>query len=287
MAAPDTRDRLNAFLERFETFVRVDFSCKQLDDENPHQFADTIRQQTQALCETIVSKAGGTAEVWLWPTLLTTCEADASISRQAGQDRGTYLLGIRGDLERDSVEGLLHSWRADVRMSTVFVDYLPAPCLSTHLVAKEDLGLLAVDIWMCPQLLDGQIMILSASHNAREDTGIAHAVTGKPAPVRAGSSAAEAAARRSPSPGTKKLTPAAAILNRLKWDHAFDSTDYVVVYEDRHEGLMESPVDSWTTESTEETFVPMHRIRSIKRKSTGMIVWHREERIDLISSRVQ
>ncbi|OCL06370.1 hypothetical protein AOQ84DRAFT_276402, partial [Glonium stellatum] len=80
-----------------------------------------------------------------------------------------------------------------------------------------------------------------------------------------------------------KLTPASAILNRLKWDSAFDVSDYNVVYEDRHDGLMEIGVDLWTMESTEEHFIPMHRIRSIKRKSTGQTVWHREERIDLIS----
>ena len=53
-------------------------------------------------------------------------------------------------------------------------------------------------------------------------------------------------------------------------------------YLDRFEGLKEMPVDLWLSETTEEDFVPQHRIQYFKRVSDGTKVWDREQRIDLV-----
>ena len=53
-------------------------------------------------------------------------------------------------------------------------------------------------------------------------------------------------------------------------------------YLDRFEGLKEIPVDLWLSETTEEDFVPQHRIQYFKRVSDGTEVWDREKRIDLV-----
>ena len=74
----------------------------------------------------------------------------------------------------------------------------------------------------------------------------------------------------------------ADILNRLIWDESYDSTDFVIGYEDRFEGRMEASLNSWKREFTEEEFIPQHRILYIKRKSDSEIVWDRRRRIDQI-----
>ncbi|KAL4944425.1 hypothetical protein BDV06DRAFT_187290 [Aspergillus oleicola] len=79
-----------------------------------------------------------------------------------------------------------------------------------------------------------------------------------------------------------RLRPAADILNRLIWDESYDSTDFVIGYEDRFEGRMEASLNSWKRESTDEEFIPQHRILYIKRKSDFEIVWDRRRRIDQI-----
>ncbi|OTB03759.1 hypothetical protein M426DRAFT_321477 [Hypoxylon sp. CI-4A] len=77
-----------------------------------------------------------------------------------------------------------------------------------------------------------------------------------------------------------KFRSAADVLNRLRWDQAMDSDNYIVGYEDRFLGAKERSVDSWKSETTDEEFIPTHRIVYFKRKSDGMVVWDREERRD-------
>lgn len=79
---------------------------------------------------------------------------------------------------------------------------------------------------------------------------------------------------------TAKLRPAGDVLNRLRWDQAIDSSDYIVGYEDRFSGVIERSVNSWKSETTHEEFIPEHRILYFKRKSDGAIVWDKEARRD-------
>ena len=79
-----------------------------------------------------------------------------------------------------------------------------------------------------------------------------------------------------------RLRPAGDVLNRLRWDASFDSSDYLVGYVDRFVGEKEMPIDRWKSEQTHEEFIPMHRVSYFKRKSDGERVWDREKRIVLI-----
>ncbi|KAF7592294.1 hypothetical protein BBP40_000425 [Aspergillus hancockii] len=45
---------------------------------------------------------------------------------------------------------------------------------------------------------------------------------------------------RQPESGENRLRPAADILNRIIWDPSFDSSDYIICYEDRFEGRLEA-----------------------------------------------
>ena len=75
------------------------------------------------------------------------------------------------------------------------------------------------------------------------------------------------------------------VLNRLQWDTDLDSSQYVLGYLERFEGIKEMPVRNWISESTEEDWIPQHRIKYFKKMCDGgdqEIVWDRESRVDKI-----
>ncbi|KAL2822382.1 hypothetical protein BDW59DRAFT_173891 [Aspergillus cavernicola] len=61
--------------------------------------------------------------------------------------------------------------------------------------------------------------------------------------------------------GENRLRPAADILNRLVWDESYNSTDFIIGYEDRFEGRLEASLNSWKKESTHEDKMPQRRHR--------------------------
>lgn len=75
------------------------------------------------------------------------------------------------------------------------------------------------------------------------------------------------------------------VLDRLRWDPSFDASEYVVGFLDRFGGNLEIRVSEWLNESTEEDWIPQHRIRYFKRTKQGTddeVVWHRLHRIDKV-----
>ena len=285
MAKSDLSGAGLSFLEAFSYYIRIDFSCKQLNPEAPHEFLEELQNHIPALCKDCTATPDGPTLI-LWPTLFTTCKADAIISKDAHQDRGSFLVGINVT-NLESINSVLRLWESNVKTSTFFVDYIPTPLVAVQLVRREELGRLIIDEWGFPVPQASSPLFFGHENSDSGDEAEAlsffqHAASS--ASPKGETCTPVTAVTRSHSPGGKKLTPAASILNRLKWDAVFSSKDFIVIYEDRHDGFLEVPVDLWTTESTEEHFIPMHRIRAIKRRSTGQIVWHREERIDLISS---
>lgn len=73
----------------------------------------------------------------------------------------------------------------------------------------------------------------------------------------------------------KKLRTSEDVFNRIKWDSRFDSSDFLIGYEDRFKGLLEVPFDDFDVEN-----IPFHRIWVIKKN--GEIVWDRENKIDRV-----
>jgi uncharacterized protein (UPF0248 family) len=75
------------------------------------------------------------------------------------------------------------------------------------------------------------------------------------------------------------------VLDRIRWDPSYDSGEYVVGYLDRFGGNLEMRVSSWLNESTEEDWIPQHRIRYFKRLRRGVdeeVVWDRLARVDRV-----
>ncbi|QDS70260.1 hypothetical protein FKW77_007585 [Venturia effusa] len=266
---PETIQAGSAFLSASPTFVRVDIACKHVDDDAPHELVESLQKSLTALGRTLVSRHES-IQVTNWPGLFVVSSADGLTSKETRQDRGCFLLGLKDSSSNAEPDPTVKEWESEFRKLPLFKDYYPPPLLEVRLVKQAELGQLTLDRCMWPEALVNSKPQLFSSSLPDGEESFAFIADAHPDPERK-------------STTTGKLTPASAILNRLKWDDGFDSKEFVVVYEDRHDGLMEIGVDLWTTESSEEHFIPMHRIRSIRKKTTGMTVWHREERIDLIS----
>ncbi|KAJ5493679.1 hypothetical protein N7463_009766 [Penicillium fimorum] len=84
-----------------------------------------------------------------------------------------------------------------------------------------------------------------------------------------------------PKAGENRLRPAGDIMNRITWDSAFERSNYVIGFVDRFEGQLEITMGSWKKETTDEEFIPQHRVLYI-RHTDGEIVWDRKRRIDKI-----
>jgi len=72
------------------------------------------------------------------------------------------------------------------------------------------------------------------------------------------------------------------VLSRLQWDPVYRSEDFVIGYLERFEGIKEMPLDLWLKESTEEDFIPQHRIKYFKKTLSEEVVWSRDDRIDKV-----
>ena len=92
----------------------------------------------------------------------------------------------------------------------------------------------------------------------------------------------------------QRFRPFQEILHRLKWDPTFEIEDYVVGYLERFEGIKEMPATSWIRDFSDEEWIPMHRVRYVKRvqireaasQDQGPelgVVWDRDGRVDRIS----
>lgn len=77
-----------------------------------------------------------------------------------------------------------------------------------------------------------------------------------------------------------KFRTAKDVMNRIRWDAALDSSDYIIGYEDRFVGAREKALEQWKSEQTDEEFIPQHRILYFKRRSDDVIVWERRSRVD-------
>ena len=82
------------------------------------------------------------------------------------------------------------------------------------------------------------------------------------------------------------LRTARAVLNRLKHDRTFSIDEFKVGYLDRHtEKVQEKPVAAWVTETTDDLFIPEHRIVWFKRclpEGGEVLVWDKAQKIDRI-----
>jgi uncharacterized protein (UPF0248 family) len=76
-----------------------------------------------------------------------------------------------------------------------------------------------------------------------------------------------------------KLRQASDVLNRLRYDREYNIDDCIVGYKDRHTSkIKEKPAADWASETTDEEFIPEHRIEYFKRD--GEVIWDKGSRVD-------
>ncbi|KAF2404119.1 hypothetical protein EJ06DRAFT_188895 [Trichodelitschia bisporula] len=272
---PDIARTARNFIHKYSFFVRVDISCKQYPSQetgDPHHFVEHYYTMLQNFCKTLRSGEDGeppiVSSAMLFPRLFTPSASDAAISAACKQDRGTFLIGVE-PVDTD-VARFVDRMRMSVNMLVQQIyrdkfirDYEPTPAQpGVFFVGELELGILEPDTVMLKRDETTESRRSSGDWSELEDYDL-------PEP---------------PAANHGKLAPGHEIVTRLKWDPEFNGANYLVVYEDRHDGLMDRPVLQWLgTQVEEEAFVPQHRIRSIQEISTGRTVWHRAARVDLIS----
>lgn len=273
-----TIDRSHVFLSAYPHYVRIDISCKQLRTEDPHFLIKSVFNNMNSLSANIAHATK--SRTLLWPGLFVVSQFDGLTSQETEQDRGCYLIGLEGPVTDDllgEVREQIKTEEQEIRVRNIdFKDYDPVPTLSTHLVAQEELGILEVDQWLYPEITAIQFPLIFSEGSFPDGNDASD--------LLASSESTTPASRRvGHVPSGETLKPVQEQINRIKWDKSLDVEDYAIVYEDRFDGLMERDVAVLTGETTDEAFIPQSRMRSIKRKSTGQTVWHRNERIDLLS----
>ncbi|KAK7528266.1 uncharacterized protein IWZ02DRAFT_486346 [Phyllosticta citriasiana] len=102
----------------------------------------------------------------------------------------------------------------------------------------------------------------------------------------------EALRRSGDAAATAKLRPIHDVLARIAHDESLGGpAAYVVGYADRFDGIKELRANCWVQESTDEEWVPLHRVRYVRRvrrgegagvDADGEIVWSREGRLDTV-----
>ena len=82
----------------------------------------------------------------------------------------------------------------------------------------------------------------------------------------------------------QSLRTAREVLERLRWDPAYDICKFVIGYKDRHEGLMEIPAEKWMkrSKSEEKDWIPESRIQYFKTEENETRVWDRATKTDSI-----
>ena len=88
---------------------------------------------------------------------------------------------------------------------------------------------------------------------------------------------------------TKPMKDIEKTMDRIIWDERLDETEWLVGYEDRHSArMLEKPLLEWKAEGgklkdvTEEEFIPLHRVRYLRRTHGEERYWDRGTKTDRI-----
>ncbi|KAJ5359655.1 uncharacterized protein N7496_012068 [Penicillium cataractarum] len=108
----------------------------------------------------------------------------------------------------------------------------------------------------------------NTSHAEPEYAG-EKAASRSPSPPRRSASRSPPRVPSPPQSGENRLRPAGAIgqtdiINRINWDSKFSRDDYIIGFVDRFEGQLEVSMNSWKKETTDEEFIPQHRVLYIR-----------------------
>ncbi|KAI1393974.1 uncharacterized protein F4822DRAFT_424432 [Hypoxylon trugodes] len=269
------------FLYGYNTYAKITARFWSVPLARGGAFLDWFQSQCIFLFN-VLSKQVPHLNPRIWPARFVSREYSAEESTEY---EGHYLVGfeiqeshpliVREDMKvaLAQVQATLYQFRTQVTNDTKYFD-ANSFWVDTDLVPDSGLGQLKVDD------RDWGKYTLEAEDDEMGDLELWASTEQEASEPRTKKDSTTRLPRRSKD--GVKLRSAGDVLNRLRWDPATDSSDYIVVYEDRFSGTMERSVDSWKSDTTHEEFIPEHRIMCFKRKSDGTIVWDRAEKLDQI-----
>lgn len=270
-----TNEDGHRFLHAFNYYIRIDVSCVRFSEDNPHRFLETLQATNTTLCHEL-TRLIPSFSLTTWPGLFVQSKAESLQSLEVGQERGCFLIGIKPENEDDRLHEHLNELsqhlqriELDICSHPSFLDEQVPPSVFARCVKQARLGRLIVDEWIWPQTAATPLTFTSTSDDSIPSYDF---LIDAPIDIK------EEVSTRS----STKLRPASDVLSRLRWDPEVDSDDFVVVYLDRFTGFKEISLDQWKSDTSDDEFIPQHRITAFKQRSTGEIVWHRAEKIDKI-----
>jgi hypothetical protein len=249
----DYNSQLQKFLRGFEYYLKLEFSSWETSPAQRAEFEDNLIPATVGeimsylLHEHSHEHHAAGLHIRLWPEPLAENELE---------HRSTFAVGLSrcptGQSSPKEPMGRYAS-RIAVELSEI-ASAQPAPSTSLTVVSPAT-GEELVSILQASKYGDAAGASANASHPAQP----------------AGESTATAG----------RFRTAAEAISRLRHDPAHTAVEYDLGYEDRFDGLVWMGLENWGSWATEdENFVAEHRIRVLKRREDGVVVWDREKRID-------
>ena len=246
-------NHLNAFLRGFESYLKIEFTSWESSPAQRAEFEinfipETFREIMSYLrYEHSDEHIDGGLHIRLWPT---------PVAENVQDYRSIYAVGLsRSPSGQSSPREPMdrHTGRITVELSEI-VSAQPAPISSLTTIApatsRELLSILPT---------------AEAGDAARASAGPSHQAQ------PSGDSTAP----------TGRFRTAAEAISRLRHDPAHAAVEYDLGYEDRFDGLVWMGLENWGRWATEdESFVAEHRVRVLKRREDGVVVWDRENRVD-------
>ncbi|KAK3955438.1 2'-5' RNA ligase superfamily-domain-containing protein [Pseudoneurospora amorphoporcata] len=288
------------FLRGYKSYVKVDVQYWGLSPSKGAQFVGWLESRCVMLLVDLHRRAPG-VYVRMWPARFV--EADTA-SQQAEADdqaategtgprdyQASYLLGLDADINTSkedlklalgSIQTALQRFEEAICSDEKYFD-ASNTWMSASVVKRSELGNFQLDTRndCVGEYTPGDDESDSeAEDDDEEDASLLEDLdeaTPKKNKGKNKKTTEDQQPRLEPGP---KLRSAADVMNRLRWDSAIDSSDYVVGYEDRFLGVKERALDMWKTEQTDEEFIPQHRIMYFKRRSDGQVVWDRKTKKD-------
>ncbi|TAQ84229.1 hypothetical protein B7494_g7446 [Chlorociboria aeruginascens] len=210
----------------------------------------------------------------LWPHRLVSNNTDP----KADIYEGCFILGLDSESLSANIQPIINvckEWRDDILSNALTVEsenFFDIEVTPTN--PEIDLLVPCTRVWTRP--------VLKPDEGTNWPT--AHELPGTQPPTPQ-----ESASEHSPSDGKRsRLRPAIDVLQRLRHDRRYSIDEYVVGYKDRHNSqIMEKLAADWTSDTTEQDFIPEHRIEYFKQYTEddkSELVWEKKSRLDRVFS---
>ncbi|KAL2006831.1 hypothetical protein VTN00DRAFT_9499 [Thermoascus crustaceus] len=270
------------FVQKFNIFVRFDIRYWGSNTASRTRFFDDMGMQYASLFARLsnldlrVYLRSYDSLAFAWPYRLTETATNVQ------DENSFYLIGLDYDVAGKCRQQFSDRLRLECEefARKLYEDGIFDPTtawISFSIVEKQELG----EIGLHREVGIREVPAIMSQSRYDENTSLRGVLPSDQQPSQRESKKADTQ-RKAQKLAQSKLRPAVDILNRLTWDSNFDRKDYIIGYEDRFAGSLEMPLDSWKGDSTDEEFIPRHRILYFKRRSDNEIVWDRNKKIDKI-----